>query len=593
MITFDNRNVIRLSIYYQSTKIIKAIKLAYIIKRTKKLCSKLSRYTKMSIRTVIFYPLFLSILAITSGCNSSSGTGNEVDTSPSGSAPTELASLQNAREKWDNNSGQYYTIQSQRHCECVPEMSAHMEVSVLNNSVISAVDINSDEFISNEIHQEVTTVNDVFDLIEKAIEDEISIEVTYNEEFGYPETAKIDIEQLAVDGGLHITMSNLDIQDSHSALDDVTWTLESFDSIAGPQSVIENTNITLSIDMKSEQLNGIAGCNNYSASFVLDSENHDITISNVSSTEMWCEEPDNIMQQEQNYLAALSQIRFFTFDKASLNMVVGGDAGLSFIVTKSTTDNPETVNSSEDLTLLQSARTKWQSNSKQYYTIQSQRICFCLPEMSALMDISVLDNSVLSAVEINSGEVVSKEIQKEIQTVDSLFALIETAIKDGVSIEVIYNEEYGYPETTKIDIEQIAADGGLQIELSNFELQGTQFALDDVSWILESFDSIAGPQPLIESTSITLSIDMENRQLSGIGGCNNYSADFVLDEEDYSMAISNVISTEMACNEPTNVMQQEQTYFTTLSQIRFITFNKATLNMVVGGDAGLHFVVAD
>jgi hypothetical protein len=40
-------------------------------------------------------------------------------------------------------------------------------------------------------------------------------------------------------------------------------------------------------------------------------------------------------------------------------------------------------------------------------------------------------------------------------------------------------------------------------------------------------------------------------------------------------------------------MQQEQNYFSTLGQVRFFAFDKAILNMVVGGDAGLHFVAAD
>lgn len=550
-------------------------------------CFKLSKRTNISIRKVIIFPLIFSILAITTGCNSSDSQDNFSNTS------TDLISLQSAKTKWDSNSGQYYTIQSQRLCECSPEMSALMKISILDNSVLSALDINSDEIISKEVQDEVQTVESLFVLIEKAIEDDISIEVTYNEEYGYPESAKIDVEQLHVDGGLHILLSNLDLQNSLSALDDVTWTLKSFDSITGPQSVIENTNVTLSIDMENRQLSGFGGCNNYSADFVLDNENHDITISNIASDESWCEAPENVMQQEQNYFATLAQVQFFTFDKATLSMVVGGDAGLHFIASKSATVQPGNDNSSEDFITLQSARTKWGSNSEQYYTIESQRICFCLAEMNALMKINVLDNSVLSATDISSGDVISKEIQKEIQTVDSLFTLIENAIEDGVSIEVIYNEEFGYPEMTKIDVEKIAADGGLQIELSNLELKDSSLALDDVTWVLKSFESIAGPQPVIENSNITLLIDLDNRQLNGVGGCNNYSADFVLDSENHGITITNVIFTEMACSEPGNIMQQEQNYFATLSQVQFFIFDEAILSMVVGGDAGLHFVAAD
>lgn len=531
--------------------------------------------------------LILTVLAVTTGCNGSDQNEGLSSTS------NDLSSLQSAKSKWDSNSIQFYTIQSQRLCECLPNVSDKMEISVSDNSVLSAFYIDSDNLASTEIQQRLETVDSIFALIEKAIADKVSIEVTYNEEYGYPEITKIDLEQLAVDGGLYIKLSNLEIQGSILALDNVTWMLESFDSIAGPQPIIENTKISLMIDMQNLLLSGLGGCNSYSADFAIDVNSNDITISNVTWTEMACSEPENIMLQEQSYFATLAQVRFFTFDKASLNMVVGGDAGLHFKIGQNSIVESPIENSSSDLLALRNAKTKWDNNSTQFYTIQSQRFCNCTAEMSAQMQISVLDNSVLSALDINSEDVISTDIREEILTVVSLFTLIEKAITDEVSIEVTYNEEYGYPETVKIDLEQIAVDGGLHISLSNIEVKDSSSALDEVTWILESFDSIAGPQAVIANSNITLSIDMDNMQLSGVGGCNSYSADFILDVDNHDMIISNIISTQLACAEPENIMQQEQSYFATLEQVRFFTFDAATLNLVVGGDAGLHFVALD
>jgi heat shock protein HslJ len=561
--------------------------MTYFFNMPKNTNFKFSRTILFSIRKIIIFPFIFSIFIITTGCNSSNDVG-EV-----GTTLNDLALFQSAKTKWDSHSGQFYTIQSQRVCECDPEMSAQMKISVSDNVIISAFDIGSDDVISKEIQEQIKTVDSLFALIEKAITDSVSIEVTYNEEFGYPETAKIDLEQLAVDGGLHITLSNLEIKESLLALDDVTWTLKSFDSIAGPQPIIENTNISLSIDMQNMQLNGMGGCNNYSADFVLDDANHNMTISNIISTQLACNEPGNIMQQEQKYFSILEQIQFFTFEKTTLNMVVGGDAGLNFEANQNSADEPKAGHSSNDLALLQSAKTNWNSHSGQYYTIQSQRFCNCVPEMSAEMKISVLDNAILSAFDIGSDDVIPTAIRAEIKTVDSLFVLIEKAISESVSIEVTYNEEFGYPETAKIDLEKLAVDGGLHITLSNIEIKDSLHALDDVIWTLESFDSIAGPKPVIENTNISMSIDLQNMQLVGMGGCNNYSADIVLDDENHDITISNVIFTERACDEPENIMQQEQNYFSTLGQVRFFAFDKAILNMVVGGDAGLHFVAAD
>ena len=553
--------------------------MTYLINLAKKSSFELSEIIMFSVRKIIFLPLIFFILVVTSGCNSSDNN--------------DLAALQSAKTKWDSQSAQFYTIQSQISCFCLAEATVQMRISVSDNLVLSAFDTNSDEVISKQAQKGIRTVDGLFSVIETAIADSISIEVIYNEVYGYPETAKIDVEQFTSDGGIHFTLSNLEIKESLLALDDITWMLGSFDSIAGPQPVIENSNISLSFDMANMQLNGMGSCNNYSADFVLDGANNDMIISNIISTEMACGEPANIMEQEQSYFAMLAQIRFFTFHKATLNMLVGGDAGLNFVANQNSADEPEIENQLNDLASLQSAKTKWDSHSKQYYTIQSQRSCECQDEVSAQMEISILDNSVLSAFDMVSGEVISKEIQQGLSTVDSLFASIENAITNSVSIEVTYNEEYGYPETAKIDLEQLAVDGGLHITLSNLEMKNSLLALDDVTWTLAYFDSIDGQQPVIQNTNISLSIDMETMQLNGLSGCNTYRADFVMDDASHDLRISNIISTEMACDDPENIMQQSQNYLATLQQIQFFTFDMATLNMVVGGDAGLRFVSED
>ena len=530
-------------------------------------------------RQINTIPFMLCLLVGVSGCNDSNVNSHE------------LALLESAIAKWESHSGRYYTIQSQRTCECGDEVSALMDVSVLDSSVLSAFNNISGEAISKETQVNVRTVEVLFDLIKEAIVDNVSIDVIYNAEYGYPETTKIDLEQIPSDGGLHINLSNLELQNSLFALDDVTWELESFDSVAGSESLIENTHISLSADLDNKKISGFGSCNTYSADFSIDETNHNISITNAIHTDMACSEPENIMEQEQDYFDTLIQVQFFTFDNTMLKMVIGGDTSLNYSPEIKAIDTTGSVseNPSNDLALLQKAKTKWESHSRQYYTIESQRFCECEDEASAQMNVSVLDNYVLSAFDVASGLAISEEIQKEISTVDTLFALIETAITDQISIDVDYNEEYGYPEMTKINLEQIPVDGGLYINLSNLEIKTPSLVLDDVTWLLESFDNIAGPQAVIENSDIKLSIDLDNYQINGVAGCNAYSADFVLDEETHDMTISNLISTEMFCNEPEKIMEQEQNYFNTLSTVRFFIINNATLNMVVGADAGLRF----
>lgn len=550
---------------------------------------RFSNNLRLSVKQLILLSLLLAIFATTTGCNSSDDKTQviqEVDNSES-----DLELLQSAKAKWQSQSGQFYTIQSQRFCECATEMSSQMEISVSDNLVLSAFDIASDQAISAQVQQEIHTVDDLFALIEKAIADEVSIDVTYNQEFGYPESAKIDLEQLAVDGGLFITLSDLEVKDSLLALEKVTWVVESFTTIAGPRPIIDGSNISLSVDMQNMQVSGFGGCNSYNADLVLDEKNSNISISNIVSTEMACIEPEDVMQQEQSYFATLSQVQFYSFDQATLTMVVGGDSGLHFVAKQHSVTDPIVANPSDETNALQAAKKKWDSLSGQFYTIQSHRFCECEDEYQAQMEVNVLGSKVVSAFDTVSGDEISEEIQQEIQTVDALFALIEKAIADGISINVSYNQEYGYPETAQIDLEQLAVDGGLHINLSDLQIKNTQTAFDYVVWELTSFDSIAGPQPIIENSSVTLSIDVQNLQVSGFGGCNEYSGDLELDNKN-NITISNIVSTELACTEPENIMQQETSYFATLEQIRFLTFYDADLSMSVGADSGLHFTVA-
>ncbi|NQY65464.1 MAG: META domain-containing protein [Alteromonadaceae bacterium] len=273
---------------------------------------------------------FIAIMTIViTGCGSSSDEEVTFE-----DARQKWNELQNASATWNNQLGRYYKIQSQRICECLPEMSSQMMLSVLDNSILAARDINTDETISSETKINIKTVDDIFDLIQEAIDDSVTIDVTYNQEYGYPETTRLNIEQLAVDGGLHIELSNLTVEDPISALDDVTWQLTAYDSIVGPQEIIEGSNVSMTFDLDNNQLSGSGGCNSFNADFVMvDTDtNNNITIFNILNTEMSCESPEKIMEQEQIFFATLTQTSYFTFDKATLSLSVGADAGLHFKV---------------------------------------------------------------------------------------------------------------------------------------------------------------------------------------------------------------------------------------------------------------------
>jgi heat shock protein HslJ len=76
-------------------------------------------------------------------------------------------------------------------------------------------------------------------------------------------------------------------------------------------SVIIGTEITAYFDEEGT-LSGSAGCNNYSAAYVVDGDK--ITIGPAITTRMFCGDPEGIMDQETRYLAALDMVSAYQFE---------------------------------------------------------------------------------------------------------------------------------------------------------------------------------------------------------------------------------------------------------------------------------------
>ena len=76
-------------------------------------------------------------------------------------------------------------------------------------------------------------------------------------------------------------------------------------------SVIISTELTAVFDEEG-QLSGSAGCNNYSAAFEVDGEM--INIGPAITTRMACSDPEGIMEQEMEYLAALGMASSYQFE---------------------------------------------------------------------------------------------------------------------------------------------------------------------------------------------------------------------------------------------------------------------------------------
>lgn len=118
----------------------------------------------------------------------------------------------------------------------------------------------------------------------------------------------------------------------------------------------------------------------------------------------------------------------------------------------------EFASAQEALTSAQALRDEQWS---QTYTLVQQRTCFCPEEYRRPMRYGVVDGSVVrdSAVYHDSDEPLAEDFEPWLLTIDEAFAKIQNAIDTNVaSLDVEYDEAYGYPTTISIDINVMMAD---------------------------------------------------------------------------------------------------------------------------------------
>jgi heat shock protein HslJ len=102
---------------------------------------------------------------------------------------------------------------------------------------------------------------------------------------------------------------------------------------------------------------------------------------------------------------------------------------------------------------------------------------------------------------------------------------------------------------------QAVEDPGVPITGENDDdpLLGTE-------WLLERMYG----EPVIEGSVVSAQFETQNDTtlISGLAGCNSYSGDYQVDGN--QLNIGEIIATEMACEEPQGIMQQEQLYLQAL-----------------------------
>lgn len=93
-----------------------------------------------------------------------------------------------------------------------------------------------------------------------------------------------------------------------SALADTAWRLESLGPSGDRRPVLTTTEVTLAFSSDG-RVSGNAGCNTYFGQYASATDGA-LSVSGLGSTKMFCHE-EGVMQQEQDFLAALSQAQSY------------------------------------------------------------------------------------------------------------------------------------------------------------------------------------------------------------------------------------------------------------------------------------------
>jgi hypothetical protein len=110
---------------------------------------------------------------------------------------------------------------------------------------------------------------------------------------------------------------------------------------------------------------------------------------------------------------------------------------------------------------------RWKALGLSDYSIDQQRVCFCL-EGGSVMRLSIRGDSVTRVVRLSDSTEILPPISQLYMTIDSLFGVIRARQYD--SIVVRYNADYGFPEFLDVDPQLHPVDGGVLYETANLRL---------------------------------------------------------------------------------------------------------------------------
>ena len=372
-------------------------------------------------------------------------------------AEAQQVQLDNARNLWNSWRITNYDFRYESKVPSHADPESHI-IQVDGGDIIGITDEQSGSMVDEALFSDFFTIDGLFDSIQEAIDDRNNkVSISYDEEYGFPLTIYFendprpgDEETATINYMVPYTLYQRDLR---NAIDD--W-------------------VDLSLDDYDFVYQNICFCPPTSkASTAVEVRDGVVTSQIVIETGSSQRDSDipTVLDQFgriRNAIDARQGRIEVTYDRT-----YGHPQRVHFYGSSPNTSEPTGFHVSEFVPLrftpeqfaLTDARTLWELQGLKRYTYGYRKDCFCFPPYRAPVMVYVEDG-IISNIVSREGREVLPEVQASIPTMENLFDRIQHAINTNAdSVVVVYNDEYGYPESISVDYDFRMADEELNVEV--------------------------------------------------------------------------------------------------------------------------------
>jgi heat shock protein HslJ len=313
------------------------------------------------------------------------------------------------------------------------------------------------------------------------------------------------------------------------------------------------------------KITGYSGCNSYGGAYTV--KGGGLELGEIAMTLMACLE-DGVMEQEQAYMEALSNVAKFRLDNDRLELLdESGATLLAYTRLEPFAGDPAAL-----------VGTEWQlltlDNSPLHETL-SFTLVFTENRYSGLAGCRHFEGEY----QAGDGEIAFP-----------MMAMIEETCPDADeaywALEGRYTDVVGRARHWRIvdgRLELRTLPGAVLVFVPDTPLP--EVSLEGTAWSLAAFIEGETTTSLLADTEITLAF--EDGQASGSAGCNNYFASYTLERG--ALRFGAVGMTKMFCVTPEGAMEQEARYGDILSAVTLFEWDADQLTLRTADGRGLVF----